>query len=316
MNSENLFTIKSKMKRLALGSGIAGFAAIFVFLICLLFFADLNILAFGIGLGISFVFVIVWCFIFLSVGFTWAAEIINDASRLAKAAYAMAAGDFSATFRPNAADELGQIEGALAQIAQVNKGLAKDIDAFAKRHTQGDTFGLIDEKHYVGEYRDLILAINNTVSRLEMKSLDASNELESLRKNLDALQLEFKASVAATEAAREETSLARRDIATANAEAAAAKREASFAKRESERAAAQLKSASASRLSKVSPPASKTMTVDLQKPQTKLETSILLKPPVPKLTRHDSASAPFIRVTKSHVPSGAHEYDSKDFGKF
>lgn len=257
-----------------------------------------------------------------------AAQMKNDEGRLAAAVSAMAEGKFVN-------------ESALAQLVAVQKDFAKDIDAFARGQMLGDG-NLLDEKKYAGCYRDMILGINKAAEKhidsaatieSAIKSL-ANGEsvrvpavLEDLRKKIDEMNRELQVANSAAESAkndaekareeaasvkrelvtvREAESAARREASAAANEAAAARREASTARREADRATTLRPPTTTTTPRAVPPRPMVAPAPSVPRPSVAVE----------KLPSHNSSPAPAIKSLKIEAPCGAHEYDSKDFGKF
>jgi len=272
--------------------------------------------AFGIGFGVSAGIVIVMRLRLWSDISTFTNELTTDANRLIKSASEMAAGNFNERLRTDSPNELGQIENALAQLSEAHKNLLKDIDTLKNTvsgfEKSAESTANIAKALSSGDYK----ASFSTGIKTE-----TDNALEELRKKLETLNREFSdaqkaieiakkdAAVARDEAAdakreivsvREENTKARSELSAANAEAAAAKRDAATARREADRLTAQLKPGTAVQRS----------TFTASKPAT------TVTPSATKLRSHDSAPPTALRTGKVVAPSGAHIYDSKDFGKF
>lgn len=346
----NPMSIEAKMKRLiGFAFALAFVAALAIPLVVLFLQGAENVNAIALGGIFGAVILVVISAVLLAKWAECAKKMATDASRLATVASAIAVGNLSEQLRTDAPDEIGQIEGALAQLALVQRGFAKDVSDFVRRHSQGDSAARIDEKLYAGNYVEMITGINATVSGLANSVATAANTakaladgdlkasfssgrkseadiaLEELRKKLEVQVRELsevqaaavlardvaaaakqEVEIAKREAAnaREDTTAAKREASAASAEAAAAKRDSATARREAERAVSQLKSATAivPRMGKVTP-ASTLATRPLD-------------PSVPRLRSHDSAPAPALKSVKVAAPSGAHEYDRRDFGKY
>jgi len=351
----------SKMKRLALVAAVLAFCSALASLGGLFIFTDLSATDFGIGIAIAFVVILIGYFIVLSMASAAANETGNAASQLAKTASAMAAGNFNINLQTGVSDEIGQVESALSQLSQIQKNLSKDIEAFAKRHAQGDMANLIDENNYNGDYRELVKRINNTVSSytdlisaiseainalaigdLKSHSLpprsEVGNALEDLRRKFETMNRELQNSLSAAEAAKKETevardeiasarkdaafaredaSSARRDADTARREADTAKRDADTARRDAQRATGQFKPAAPT--ASATRPAVTPRSAITPRPAVTTRTETPKPPPTApassarKLNSNDAA--PSLKA-KIIAPSGAHEYDRKDYGKY
>jgi septal ring factor EnvC (AmiA/AmiB activator) len=211
----------------------------------------------------------------------------------------------------------------MAQLSEIQSGLIRDVGAFANAHALGNSNAVIEENAYRGNYRELVTAVSTIVSAFEKGKVESAREIDELRKKIDAIARELQqaqndlvqaknetdATKEAVEAAkqetvhvREEAANMRSELATANTEAASAKRDAATARRESDRLAAQLKAATLPRPS-IAPP---------QRPSAAPATP----PPSTRLRSHDSAPSGSLKSAKVAAPSGAYEYDRKDYGKF
>jgi len=360
----NRFPIDAKLKRMALCAAVLAVVAVWVTLLCLTLFADLGWGGVGIGMAVSLVLAGLGYALIRSVASSWAAETVKDASELAQAASAMAVGNFSATFNTGIPDEIGQVEGAFAQLLLVQREFFKDIDSFVKRHNAGEA-GAINESNYGGDYRNMIMGINGIVSNYRNaetalttainalvdgdlsaknsygKKSEAELALEGLRKKLETLTRDLQAATSVAEAstrdatvaseqaekikqelvqAREETATARREASAANSSATAAKREADTARREADRANSQLKTMTSRTTMPARPMAGlggalPAPAAGMTPPKTP-GTAIISAPAAPKLRSGDHSSVPTIKSVKIVAPSGAHEYDRKDMGKF
>jgi methyl-accepting chemotaxis protein len=267
MDSENRSSIEAKVKNLALGAAIMSFITALVASAAMILLTDVGLIGLAIGAAVGVVLLAITYFVILSPAANISTDAKKDASNLATAASAMAVGNFSATLRTDAADELGQIEGALAQMAVVQKELTKDVENFTKRHINGENSGIIDDKQYAGEYRDMVrnlnsmasaysktaISIEDTIKALENGEFSgrmASRQFDVLRANMEKMSREIQNAQSAEasltselEKSKEELANAKRDIenlrmeaSTARSEANNAEREASNSRREADRA--------------------------------------------------------------------------------
>ncbi|MCL2387042.1 MAG: methyl-accepting chemotaxis protein, partial [Defluviitaleaceae bacterium] len=219
----------AKMRSLALIAAVIGFVAALASLLGLFVFTDLSGGAFVIGLVIAVVIILIGLGIMMAVISGWSNEAVKEAGLLATATSAMAVGNFNSNLRTGSADELGQIEGALAQLALVQKELIKDVDGLAKSHAQGNTDRLIDEKHYAGDYRGVVRGINSTISNyvdsnvaiagilkafsngdlnakmpaLAGRNSEVNKAIDNLRTRIETMDREVQSSISAANAAKE-----------------------------------------------------------------------------------------------------------------
>ncbi|MCL1882765.1 MAG: HAMP domain-containing protein [Defluviitaleaceae bacterium] len=344
----NRISITQRMKNIAMGAMVLAVIVALVTMGWVFLFENRLI-----GLAIAIVIAVIGWLILHSVANSSATEIITDASKLAQAASAMAVGNFTAQLRTDSPDELGQIEGALAQLILVQRGLAKDIDALVKRSATGDTAILIDEKIYGGEFRDLVRKINSsvtgnaalissisnaikTLSSGDMKThsmalkSEAGIALEELRKKLETMNRDLTTAISEAEIAkkdavkaREEAADARRDITFAREEASAARREISAANAEAAAARREAdnarREAQRTQLRPITSPMSarQTPASAIPKPAsrpTSPQPPSRPDPDAPRLVSYDSSPGP--KSVKIIAPSAAHEYDKRDYGKY
>ncbi|MCL2225964.1 MAG: hypothetical protein FWB96_13430 [Defluviitaleaceae bacterium] len=345
---ENYVSIEAKLKKLVLQAFcFAAVAAVVIPVAVLLLQSEDNASMFAIG-GIvaAGIILALGCLVLMAKATEHASEIISGSSHLAKSASAMAVGNFNERLRTDVFSELGQIEGALAQLSEVQTGLAKDIDKFTRAYSQGNSAAAIDEKLYSGNYREIIRGINSAVSGLEKSSentantakalvrgeyratynsgrkTEADNALEELRKKMETINGELQdaqkaLALAKNEAddakrevtsARQDLSRTRDELSAANAEVAAAKREVAAARRgDSGRATSAPRPAISPMQRATTAPPPRPM------PPRPTTPSPASQPLSSLCANDDQGSAKSVKIT---APSGAHEYDRKDYGKY
>ncbi|MCL2357092.1 MAG: hypothetical protein FWC70_08050 [Defluviitaleaceae bacterium] len=324
-------SFEGKMKNLAvLAAGLVALATAMTLLV--LFVASgLSLVQLVAGVSCAVVFSLLCYLVMRTSAGNQAVETKGDASNLAKAASAMAVGDFSPLFRTDISDELGQIELALSQLAQVQKAIIRDIDAISRSGT------LIDENNYSGEFRETARKINAMVAahadadaavleslksiesgdakgRVSLGRTETAAVIEELRKKTELLVREHQSALSAAESAKKEAESSREDAAAARREAVAAQDDAVTARREASSAAtdaanARREAAAAERRAeRLRPP----VVAGATKPIIQRTAPVSN---VPRLAFRDAAT-PALKSTKITVPSGAHEYERKDYGKY
>jgi methyl-accepting chemotaxis protein len=258
-----------------------------------------------------------------------AKEMTSDAARLATAASAMAVGNFSERLRTDAASELGQIEGALAQLSQVHQDLRKDFDGLSKEKAAFEK-SATDAENIAKALANGDLRVNcgrGALDELRRKMEALTQELSTAQNAVENAKKEIAAAKDATEnakrdavVAREDATRARSEVSAANAEANAAKRDASNARREADRLAAQQSRPAFGGATAVKPatttttrPAA-TATVAPRSAATPASPKLTETPSSARLRSHDAPqSSQSVKIT---APSASHIYDSRDFGKF
>jgi uncharacterized phage infection (PIP) family protein YhgE len=310
-------TIEYKMKRLAVNAVVLTLVAAAASFAGLFLFTDLPLNVLSIGFGIAAVIAVIGYFILNSAADTWANETKNEVSHLAATASAFAVGNFSANLRSDSATELGQIEGALAQLSKTQKSLTKDVESLARR---GDT--LIDDKAYSGTYQDMAKVINsivtshtesiNAIARamnalangnlaaVNLQKSEAANAYSELRRKIETMSRELQTAVTNAEKAKAEIQTAREQTEAARYEASKAKEEANEARREV--------SAVNSELNMLRRESNRTpMRTTGARPAV---------PSSPSRVSSQSDSPAAIKSVKVDAPSGSHEYDRRDYGKY
>lgn len=346
-------TIGSKFKKLALVAAVLAFLAAAGAVLGLFMFAEISGGDMVIGFVIAIVVAAIGYFIVLSMAGGWSAETVDEASRLATTISAMAVGNFNANLHTDSPAELGQIEGALAQLVMVQKGISKDIETGLR------TGSVIDEKPYAGAFRDMVKNINTMAANYEganaslaaaikaltnadsrAASFNAKTEVgmafDELRRKVEALTKEAKEATSAASSARqeadnaknelentkrdmntarEEAANARREASAANTEAQAAKREAAAAKRDADRVTNQLRTTTGIKPATAKPPsATPTATAPPAAPR---PTTPRPAPRPAKASASAFDDAPSTsKSIKITAPDASHIYDSKNFGKY
>jgi exonuclease VII small subunit len=346
---ETGISIEKKVKQLAFGAAVTGVLTAVFIVIFLFIVSEPDAVAIGVSAGVGIVVALIGFFAVFSTASNISAETKKDASALATAASAMAVGNFSAALRTEGADELGQIEGAMAQLLLVQKELTKDIENFARRQSNGEITSLIDDKPYAGSYREMVKNINsiaaahateaasleeavNMLEHGDFKGRMPSKQLDNLRLHLEKMSREVEAAQTAevaakneltktkedlanakrdADSARTEASMARSDAATAERELTTARREAERAKGEAARLNDRLKTTG------IATPGTRTAMSPLPAgTPTALKTMYNSPTPSPRPRSILDGAPSAIKSVKINAPSGAHVYDRKDFGKF
>ncbi|MCL2456432.1 MAG: hypothetical protein FWD19_02645 [Defluviitaleaceae bacterium] len=318
-------TIEKKFKNLAVG---AFFVAIFA-AAGAIFGGSL-----AVGGAIGAAIALIGFFILHSTAAAYASDTKNEANQIATTISSMAAGNFSANFRGDSKTELGQIEAALSQFSAAQKNFTNEIESF----TRNENFILIDEKKYSGNYRETVKGINAMATNhaeisaaiaAAMKALanensyganfsyknEIGNAFSDLRKKFEAMNRDLRDAVSAAEKAqaeivfaREQTEAAKKDAAKSREEANEARHKAATAQREADRANSQLRSASP--LKKPVPIAPRPAPA----PTPAIRTASAPTAPTKLAGANDSPTV--IKSVKISAPSGAHEYDRRDYGKY
>lgn len=178
-----------------------------------------------------------------------------------------------------------RLDEDIAQLTRERQKLCENIDALH-----------VELEQIKADETSLKTSSKATIDELRAELETANRELNAVQKAVEIAKAEADAAKAETANAREEISKLRSEVTDAQAEARASEREAGVARREAERLQARLNSA------------------------TKIQQSSFMPAAVKKPSVTSPASttrfAPTPPARKIVAPSGAHVYDSKDFGKF
>ena len=137
-------------------------------------------------------------------------SVVIPVSNLVNASKEIAKGNINVNLPKIAADELGELTKQFSGVAMVLKGLTDEMTDMANRHFAGDTEARINENHYEGAFKNVVLKLNELTGSYDQHTLDlchilnefgagdfnvpyaalpgkkayANNVIESLRKNL------------------------------------------------------------------------------------------------------------------------------------
>jgi len=240
--------------------------------------------------------------------------------------------------------EIEQAELAHDQLSQMQKNLFRDIDTLSKNGTA------IDAAKYSDEFGEVVQKINAIISSqanidaavvMSLKNLESGDlkispvlgrteigaATDDLRKKIENIHREHQSALASAETAKKDAEIARIEVATARRETAIAREDATIARREAstantDAANARREAAAAERRAERFRPAG---VAGATKPMPARTTYSPLSPPAAsarddiRSTRRFStpgATVPSLKSTKIVAPSGAHEYDRKDYGKY
>jgi hypothetical protein len=262
----------------------------------------------------------------------------------------MTAGDFGAALNSGGTDELGQIEDALVQLVAIQKSLAKDIVGLGAKHSRGDAAATVEEKPYTGEYRKVVQGINGMTTAHVKAVASAVENANGLRSDLAAVGREVKEFTTSIRDGRlshradtrqggnkGELAMGLNDLMTAVARAV--EESAQKATRAATEAAMFSKQAAQQSPTFTAPkPVERTIIKPvLPKPAPFVAPKPIVQPkpkPTPLFTpkfgdaakpattrmsagRNITPDPPVITTSgKNTPPSGAHEYDRKDLGKY
>jgi len=296
----NYTTIEQRLKNMAVGAAVLAFITTISVVIGIIMIAEIGTNYLVIGCGVSAFISMTGYFIMRTVAGTWAGEVKEEAEKLTKSLSEFSAGNLPLNLRSDKQTELGQIEAAVVQFSMTQKSLLRDVETLSKLSTNSN---VIDENTHAGNYREMVKGIN----KIYVNFTESESVVFDLKRNNEQISRDLAALVSAVEKSRAETETAKTQATDARNEIEKIREELNKVSRELTKAEESLrKTEQAPRPSAF---ANRTAGAGFSRTsENRLATSS---------TRARSNDPPAaIKSIKIEAPSGAHEYDRKDYGKY